>query len=90
MGGGVSAPSWCRRPTLSLRRGPPGELRAVLRRLLIVDAQGNTQRIQVVKHLGMGLDEKAVEAVRHYRFKPATLGKSGPVEMDVEVTFHIS
>jgi protein TonB len=58
---------------------------------LVVDAQGNAQRIQVLKHLGMGLDEKAVEAVRQYRFKPATLqGKAVPVEMDVEVSFHIS
>jgi len=58
---------------------------------LVVDAQGNTQRIQVLRHLGMGLDEKAVEAVRHYRFRPATMqGKAVPVEMDVEVTFHIS
>jgi periplasmic protein TonB len=58
---------------------------------LIVDAQGGTQRIQVVKHLGLGLDEKAIEAVRRYRFKPATLqGRPVPVEMDVEVTFRIS
>ena len=58
---------------------------------LVVDAQGNAQRIQVLRHLGMGLDEKAVEAVRQYRFKPATLqGKAVPVELDVEVSFHIS
>ena len=49
---------------------------------LIVDAQGNPQRVQVVRHLGMGLDEKAVEAVRQYKFKPATLqGKPVPVEV---------
>ena len=38
---------------------------------LIVDAQGMPQNVNVVRHLGMGLDEKAVEAVRKYRFRPA-------------------
>lgn len=58
---------------------------------LIVDAQGNAQRIQVIRHLGMGLDEKALEAVRRYRFKPAMLqGRAVPVEMNIEVNFHIS
>jgi TonB family protein len=38
----------------------------------------------------MGLDQKAVEAVRHYRFKPATLqGKPVPVEVNIEVNFRI-
>ena len=57
---------------------------------LIVDAQGNPQRVQVIRHLGMGLDEKAVEAVRQYKFKPATLqGKAVPVEVNIEVNFRI-
>jgi periplasmic protein TonB len=57
---------------------------------LIVDAQGNPQRVQVVRHLGMGLDEKAVEAVRRYKFKPATLqGRPVPVEVNIEVNFRI-
>ena len=44
---------------------------------LVVDAQGNPQRVQVVRHLGMGLDQKAVAAVRQYRFKPATSAGQG-------------
>jgi periplasmic protein TonB len=57
---------------------------------LIVDAQGNPQRVAVVRHLGMGLDEKAVEAVKQYKFKPATLqGKPVPVEVNIEVNFRI-
>jgi protein TonB len=44
----------------------------------------------VVRHLGMGLDEKAVEAVKQYKFKPATLqGKPVPVEVNIEVNFRI-
>ena len=38
----------------------------------------------------MGLDEKAVAAVKQYRFKPAMEnGKPVTVEMNVEVTFQI-
>ena len=59
---------------------------------LIVDAQGNPQNIRVSRSLGMGLDEKAVEAVRQYKFKPAVLQKTGkavPVPISVEVRFRL-
>ncbi len=57
---------------------------------LIVDANGLPQNIRVIRALGMGLDEKAVAAVQQYRFKPATFqGHAVPVEIDVEVDFHI-
>jgi len=57
---------------------------------LIVDAQGNPQNVHVTKHLGMGLDEKAVEAVRQYRFKPAMYdGHPVAVQIVVEVDFHL-
>ncbi|MEK9180742.1 MAG: energy transducer TonB [Patescibacteria group bacterium] len=39
---------------------------------IVVGVSGAAQVIQVVKGLGMGLDEKAVEAVRQWRFRPAT------------------
>jgi TonB family protein len=59
---------------------------------LIVDAQGNPQNIRVSRSLGMGLDEKAVEAVRQYKFKPAiqaSSGKAVPVPISVEVRFRL-
>ncbi len=57
---------------------------------LIVDAHGNPQRIHVVRKLGMGLDEKAIEAVQQYKFRPSMLGgKPVPVEITIEVNFHI-
>jgi protein TonB len=38
----------------------------------------------------MGLDEKAVEAVRQYRFKPGMLnGEPVAVAVNIEVNFHI-
>jgi TonB family protein len=57
---------------------------------LIVDAQGNPQRVRIVRPLGMGLDEKALEAVRQYKFKPAMYrGRPVPVEINIEVNFRI-
>ena len=39
---------------------------------------------------GMGLDQKALNDVKQYRFKPATLqGKPVPVEVNIEVHFRI-
>ena len=58
---------------------------------LIVDAQGNPQNIHVVRTLGMGLDEKAIEAVQKWKFKPAM--KDGrtpvPVMITVQIDFHL-
>jgi periplasmic protein TonB len=57
---------------------------------LIVDEQGNPLHVHVVQGVGLGLDEKAVEAVRQYRFKPATKdGKPVKVALSVEVNFQI-
>ncbi len=58
---------------------------------LIVDTQGNPQNIRVVRALGMGLDEKAVEAIRQYKFKPAMKdGKTPvPVMITIEVDFRL-
>ena len=57
---------------------------------LVVDEDGNPQNVRVVRPLGMGLDEKAIEAVRRYRFDPALKdGVPVPVEIKVEVNFRL-
>jgi periplasmic protein TonB len=57
---------------------------------LVVDAQGNPQQVHVARPLGMGLDEKAIEAVRQYKFKPALYkGKPVAVAINIEVNFRI-
>ena len=57
---------------------------------LIVDSQGNPQDVRLASHLGMGLDEKALEAVRQYMFKPAMYqGHAVSVQIVVEVDFHL-
>ncbi len=58
---------------------------------LIVDAQGNPQNPRVIRALGMGLDEKALEAVRQYKFRPAMKDGKTPVAVmiTVEVNFRL-
>ena len=91
IGGGVSAPSvvFAADPEYT-EKARRAKYQGICVVALIVDEQGNPQRVQVVRHLGMGLDKKAVEAVRQYRFKPAMLrGKPVPVEVNIEVDFKI-
>jgi TonB family protein len=57
---------------------------------IIVDAQGNPVNPKVVRALGMGLDEKAIEAVKQFKFKPAMKdGHPVPVMMAVEINFRL-
>lgn len=57
---------------------------------LWVDDKGVPLHVHVIHAVGMGLDERAVAAVKQYRFKPAIEnGKPVTVEMNVEVTFTI-
>jgi protein TonB len=57
---------------------------------LTVGADGLPKNAHILHALGMGLDEKAIEAVKQYRFKPAMKdGKPVPVTIAVEVNFHI-
>jgi protein TonB len=48
------------------------------------------ENVHVLRGLGNGLDDKAVEAVRQYRFTPAMEdGKPVPVSLNIEVDFRI-
>jgi protein TonB len=91
IGGGVSAPQLIFAPDPEFSdEARRAKYQGVCVVSLVVDAQGNPQRVQVLRHLGMGLDEKALEAVRQYKFKPAMLqGKAVPVEVNIEVNFRI-
>jgi TonB family protein len=57
---------------------------------LIVDSQGNPQDVRLASHLGMGLDEMAVSAVRQYKFAPAMyMGHAVSVQIVIDVDFHL-
>ena len=91
IGGDVSAPKLIFAPdpefTEKARRA---KYQGVCVIALIIDAQGNPERVQVVRHLGMGLDKKAVEAVKQYKFKPAMrFGSPVAVQVNIEVNFRL-
>ncbi len=91
VGGGVSAPLVIHSVepefTEDARRS---DLQGTVSIELIVDAQGDPQDVRVVHQLGMGLDQKAVDAVRQYRFRPAMYqGHPVPVQMVIEVDFRL-
>jgi TonB family protein len=58
--------------------------------MIVVDAQGNVTDCKVVRPLGLGLDEKATETVRTWKFKPAMRNATPvPVRVIVEVSFRL-
>ena len=57
---------------------------------LVVNAEGMPRNIKVTRPLGMGLDDKAIEAVRQWRFSPSLKdGEPVAVRINVEVSFRL-
>jgi len=91
VGGNISAPVAIYKPEPAYsEEARKAKYQGTVVLLIVVDAQGNTTEARVVKPLGMGLDEKAVEAVRTWKFKPALRsGVPVPVRVYVEVSFRL-
>ncbi len=91
VGGGVSAPIcvYCPDPPYS-EEARKAKFSGTVVVQIIVDAVGNVRDVRIVKPLGLGLDEKAVEAIRTWRFK-ASIRNGVPVNvrMLVEVSFRL-
>ena len=91
-GGGVSAPTLVSRidPEFT-EEARSANFQGNVAIQLVVDQQGNPQNIRVVRRAGMGLDEKAVECLQKWRFKPATdyFGESVSAKAKVMITFHL-
>lgn len=91
VGGGVSAP----RPVFT----PDPEYSEEARKAkyqgtcvlwLVVGPDGKPRDIKVSRTLGLGLDEKAIEAVKQWKFEPAMKdGKPVAVQINVEVSFRL-
>lgn len=91
VGGGVSSPEVIFKvePEFS-EEARKAKFMGVVTVNLIVDTKGLPQNVRVIRGVGMGLDEKALEAVRQYKFKPAMEnGHPVPVQVNVEVNFQI-
>lgn len=91
VGGGISAPTAVSSPDpdyteearLAKKQGT-----CVL--WLIVDSTGHPRDIHVARGLGFGLDAKAIDAVKQWKFQPALKdGRPVDVQISVEVEFHL-
>jgi protein TonB len=91
VGGGVSAPKaiYSPDPEYSEEARKVKHMGVVVL-WLVVGPDGKPRDIRVVRTLGLGLDEKAIEAVKNWRFEPALKdGKPVAVQVNVEVNFHL-
>lgn len=87
---GVSVPKceYCPNPEYS-QEARKKNYEGVVVLMVVVTSEGKATNIRILKSPGMGLDEKAVEAVRKWRFKPAM--KDGmPVAAGVPIDCHFS
>ncbi len=56
----------------------------------IVTKEGTTADIKVLRPLTSGLDQQAIKAVSRWKFEPVVQdGKTCPMKIAVEVTFHL-
>ncbi len=91
VGGGVSAPSVLFKvdPEYS-EEARKAKYSGTVLISLIVDPQGRALNIKVVRSLGLGLDEKAMEAVAKWKFKPGMKdGRPVAVVATIEVNFRL-
>ncbi len=57
---------------------------------VVVTSAGKATAIRVLSSRGYGLDEKAIEAVRRWRFQPGTKdGKPVSVEIAISIMFRL-
>jgi periplasmic protein TonB len=91
VGGGVSAPRALETPDPEYsEEARKAKYQGTCVLWLIVDPDGKPRDIKVARALGMGLDQKAIEAVRNWRFSPAMKdGRPVPVQINVEVNFRL-
>jgi TonB family protein len=55
-----------------------------------IDQRGQVRNVSITHGLGLGLDERAIDAVRHWKFRPATRnGKPAVSSAVVEVNFRL-
>lgn len=88
---GVTVPEVIYKPDPSFSdEARKSKTQGVVTLLLVVGKDGRPYNIRVRQSLGMGLDEKAIEAVNQWRFRPATLnGTAVATQIAVEVNFHL-
>ena len=91
VGGGVSAPRAIYDPDPEYsEEARKAKHQGTVILWIVVGPDGRPRDIRVQRALGLGLDEKAVEAVRKWRFAPAMRdGHPVAVEVNIEVNFRL-
>ena len=91
VGGGVSAPEIVYKidPEYS-EQARKAKYQGTVVLSLVVQRDGSVRDIKIVQSLGLGLDEKAMEAVKQWRFRPGMkAGQAVDVAAMIEVTFRL-
>jgi TonB family protein len=91
IGGGVSAPVPIFKPEPEYsEEARKAKFQGAVLLAIVILPDGTTSNIRVVRPLGLGLDEKAIEAVQKWRFRPSMKdGKAVAVSANVEVNFRL-
>jgi periplasmic protein TonB len=80
----------CPVPSYS-ERGKAAKVQGRVVLSVVISEDGRAETIAVVKRLGFGLTQQAIEAVSEWRFRPATKeGQPVPVFVPIEVTMRIN
>ncbi|HLY19846.1 MAG TPA: energy transducer TonB [Bryobacteraceae bacterium] len=91
VGGGVTAPVPLYRPEPEYsEEARKAKYQGTVVLTAVVDASGKPRDLKVVRSLGLGLDEKALEAVEKWKFRPGYKdGKPVAVACSIEVNFRL-
>jgi TonB family protein len=91
IGGGVSAPVPVFKPEPEYsEEARKAKYQGSVTLAIVIMPDGSTSNIRVVRPLGLGLDEKAIEAVTKWKFRPSLKdGKPVAVSANVEVNFRL-
>jgi protein TonB len=91
VGGGISAPRAVYTPDPDYsEEARKAKYQGTVVLWLVVGQDGRPHDIRVARSLGMGLDEKAMQAVRQWKFEPALKdGRPVAVQINVEVNFRL-
>jgi periplasmic protein TonB len=91
VGGGVSAPKALYAPDPEYsEEARKAKYQGTCVLWLIVGPDGHPRDVRIARSLGLGLDEKAIEAVKQWKFEPAMKdGKPVAVQINVEVDFRL-
>jgi len=91
IGGGVSSPVPIYKPEPEYsEEARKAKFQGSVLLAIVILADGSTTNIRVIRPLGLGLDEKAIEAVQKWKFRPSMKdGHPVAVSANVEVNFRL-